>query len=343
MSPVKRSRKQRAAAALAASKSQATKARAEKDFLADGRTRLGAYLWAICLTFGYGFVNNLLLGRPENNVDKECVIVCAGTLVARAVIFYRGRASSSEWPRLIERIWVILQQLSRRKFSRFVGVSALAFVLLLSAIPLDAVNASLVKMIQTGRLPESIAQVAIQEVANLQSYKTLKHIAATDPATLAPASLSSPLQNEKPAGDGGRLGVVGQGIDKSVVILTPPAEAFAYTYPIPMIFSDFTVASYGHDPGKPIPQFLNTTHGSSPDVVVKNVKVVGLAQDIGNLTWTNVTFEGSLIRYQGEPLRMANVRFLNCTFERPSRVGVVQILLDSLSTHQGEPVNVFFP
>ena len=345
MSPVKRSRKQRAADARVASKLKATQAPVKKDFLTDGRTRLRAYLWTICLTFGYGFVNHLLLGRPENQVDRESVVVCAGTLIVQAVIFYERSTSAGKWSRLTERIWFALQQLSQRRLIRFAGVPALVFVLLISAIPLDAVSASLVKMIQSGRLPETVARVAIQEVAYVQSYKTRKHIAATDASALSPMSYPQlhAIQIEKPASIQGRPGMIGQGIDKSTLMLAPSAEGLAYTHPIPMIFSDFTVVSYGHDPGKPIPQFLITTQGTSPDVVINNVKVVGLAQDIGNLTWTNDIFENSLIRYKGGPLRMANVRFINCTFERPETVGALKIFLDHLSTHQGEPVNAYFP
>ena len=182
MSPVKRSRKQRAAAAQAASKLKALQAPVKKDFLADGRARFRAYLWTICVTFGYGFVNSLLLGRPENRVDQESVVVCAATLVAH-VVFFNGRATSANIDsRFGERLWLALQQLSQRKFTRIAAAPALALVLLVSAIPLDTVNASLVKMIQKGRLPDSVSRVAVQEVAYLQTYETRRQIAAADPA-----------------------------------------------------------------------------------------------------------------------------------------------------------------
>jgi hypothetical protein len=344
MSPVKRSRKQRAAAAKAASKLKVPQEPVKKDFLADGRARFRAYLWTICVTFGYGFVNSLLLGRPENRVDEESVLVCVATLVGQVVFFY-GRAKGGDDPsRFGERLWLALQQLSQRKFARIAAVSALALVLLASAIPLDAVNASLVKMIQKGRLPESVSRVAMQEVAYLQRYETRRQIAASDPAALKPISNLSTFQQANPAqGESfGRPGIIGQGVDKSVIILGPQAEAFGYTHPIPMIFSDFTVESFGHDPEKPVPQFLITSQGTSTDVVINNVKVVGLAQDIGNLTWTNDIFENCLIRYHGGPLRMVNVRFFNCSFELPPTMGGLRIFLDHLATHQGEPVNVYF-
>jgi len=343
MSPAKQSRKQRAAAARVASALKAPQLPVKKDFLGDGRARFRAYLWAICMTFAYGFVNNLLLSRPENRVNEESVVVCAATLIAHVFFYYARAASANIRSRLTERLWVALQQLGQRKFTRIASVSVLASLLLVSAIPLDAVSASLVKMIQNGRLPESVAQFAIQEVAYVQSYKTRKQIAATDPAALNPVSNSHTWQGYKPTAAQGRLGIVGKGIEETKFLLGPSAEGFAYTHPMPMIFSDFTVVSLGHDPEKPIPQFLITTLGASQDVVINNVRVVGLAQDIENLTWTNDTFENCLIRYHGGPLRMANVRFFNCTFEHPPTVSGVQILMDHLSTHQGEPVNVYFP
>jgi hypothetical protein len=82
--------------------------------------------------------------------------------------------------------------------------------------------------------------------------------------------------------------------------------------------------------------------GADTTTVFNNITVQGQAQDIGNLTWTNATFVGCLIRYHGQPVRMGNVRFINCTFER-STDGRGQQLLDYLSTHQGEPVNIYVP
>ena len=137
---------------------------------------------------------------------------------------------------------------------------------------------------------------------------------------------------------------MGQGMDKSTIMLTPQAAGFAYTHEFPMYFSDFTVVSFGHDPNLPIPQFLIKEQGASIETVINNVKVVGLAQDIGNLTWTNDVFENSLIRYDGGPLSMANVVFINCTFDRERLpMGGANPFMDYLATHQGEPVNAYFP
>jgi hypothetical protein len=50
-----------------------------------------------------------------------------------------------------------------------------------------------------------------------------------------------------------------------------------------------------HDPKLPMPLFA-VADGADTTTVFNNITVQGQAQDIGNLTWTNATFVGCLIR-----------------------------------------------
>jgi hypothetical protein len=325
--PPKQSRKQRAAAAKAVAAQRAAQAPAKKDFLADGRARFGAYLWAISLTFGYGVVNDLVLRRPESQVNKEAVVVCIATLVARVFFYYSPLTRVSFSLRIAERLWVAIQQLSRRRFARMVGASALTFVLVMSVAPIGGVEPaiaarrlaksdiglipgadsdlrgtdpvyrfhevstriektikerspgdpatlgevrdSLAKVVQNVRLPENVSQAAKLELAYLQSYETLSRIGIADPRILH--QISSGYTPGIPA-------VIGAGVDETKLILVPPATEFTEQGPKPVFFSSFSVISFGHNPGSPVPQFA-VTKGDSTAVVFNDMKIEGLAKD----------------------------------------------------------------
>lgn len=191
---------------------------------------------------------------------------------------------------------------------------------------------SLASIIENVRLPENVSFAAKRELAYLQAYESLSRIGAADPQVLR--KLSSGYVPGMPA-------VFGAGIDKTTLIATPTLAEFTETDTQPKFFSDFSVVSFGHAAGAPPPEFA-VTHGDNTATIFNDIKVAGFAQNIGNLTWTNVIFVGSLIRYHGEPIRMANVTFVNCTFEHsPDSRG--QALLDYLTTHQGESVSAYVP
>jgi hypothetical protein len=191
---------------------------------------------------------------------------------------------------------------------------------------------SLARIVENVRLPENVATAAKLELAYLQTYQTLSQIAVEHPEVLH--QISSGYVRGIPA-------VIGAGADKTTFIMPPSAPAFLGVGSGPMFFSGFTIKTSGRNPGSPVPQFVVTTVDSTA-VVFNDVKVEALTQDVGNLTWANVTFEGCLIRYHGQHLRMGNVRFVNCTFER-SRDGRGQDLLNYFSAHQGESINAYVP
>jgi hypothetical protein len=195
----------------------------------------------------------------------------------------------------------------------------------------SAAKESLANIVENIRLPEAVSDAAKLELAYLQSYETLSRIATTDPQALN--QISSAYTPGTPM-------VIGAGVDKTTIMLAPSAPAFMILGPNPIFFSGFTVASAGHTPGTPVPEFAGARGISTTRVIFNDIKIEGLAQDIGNLTWTNVTFQGCLIRYHGQRVLMGNVRFINCTFES-SLNG--QRVLNYLSTHQGDSVNVYVP
>ncbi len=70
--------------------------------------------------------------------------------------------------------------------------------------------------------------------------------------------------------------------------------------------------------------FRLSAHGSlvinlEPNQIVeiRNVRVINGHQDLAGFKWTDVTFIGTHITYRGGPADLANVHFVNCTFDLP--------------------------
>jgi hypothetical protein len=57
------------------------------------------------------------------------------------------------------------------------------------------------------------------------------------------------------------------------------------------------------------------------DVRVEGLTIAGAAQTLDGIRWRNVTFVGTHVRYEGGPLDLENVHFVNCRFGFPSDAG----------------------
>jgi hypothetical protein len=52
-------------------------------------------------------------------------------------------------------------------------------------------------------------------------------------------------------------------------------------------------------------------------VTVKGFILIGATQTLDYINWEDVTFVGTHIKYLGDPVRLRNMRFVNCTFDFP--------------------------
>lgn len=59
--------------------------------------------------------------------------------------------------------------------------------------------------------------------------------------------------------------------------------------------------------------------------VFKDFVYIGANQTLDYITWENVTFVGTHIKYSGGPVRLKNVRFVNCTFDLPDTSAGAQV------------------
>jgi hypothetical protein len=73
--------------------------------------------------------------------------------------------------------------------------------------------------------------------------------------------------------------------------------------------------------GMPPGQEISTVATRSPDqnlVPVSGLIFIGATQTLDYISWENVTFINTHIRYRRGPVRLRNVTFVNCTFDLPS-------------------------
>lgn len=96
---------------------------------------------------------------------------------------------------------------------------------------------------------------------------------------------------------------------------------FTSTHPLPPHPAAFVIA--GGDPvlskmrvrgTDSVPSFLIVPSGQSR-VLVSEVRIDGLTQNLGGVTWIDVDFVNAIIQYNGDPAYLSGVTFTNCKFE----------------------------
>jgi hypothetical protein len=195
MAQRKLSRKERALAARIAAERAAARPAVKKDFRTDGSARFSAYLWAAALTVGYGIVNNLVLGRPEQRVDGEALVVCAATLVIHLLVYYREPARATMLNRVAKPLWNVIQRMEKPRYSRIAGLTILLTVFVFAATPIGNIEPALaakhLAKSDIGLVPGlddglqgTEPAYRFREISN-RIEKTIQERKPTDPSTLS--------------------------------------------------------------------------------------------------------------------------------------------------------------
>jgi hypothetical protein len=118
--------------------------------------------------------------------------------------------------------------------------------------------------------------------------------------------------SEKPDLRIGAIWNVGQGEDATAFFIAPsyPPPSVFYA-DAPSVMTDLSILSFG---GTRDLAAL-TLRGDNASALFFHVVIQGLNQNLAKITWLSVTFRGCIVRYNGEPLYLADVRFENCKFE----------------------------
>ena len=94
------------------------------------------------------------------------------------------------------------------------------------------------------------------------------------------------------------------------LVLSPPK-------PIEILGYGAGIDSTSMKPGQEI--FLPATRSLDQNpATVRGLILVGATQTLDYMTWEDVTFVNTHIKYLGGPVRLRNVRFVNCTFDFPT-------------------------
>ncbi|MFZ3202185.1 MAG: hypothetical protein WA175_13670 [Candidatus Acidiferrales bacterium] len=110
----------------------------------------------------------------------------------------------------------------------------------------------------------------------------------------------------------GALWYVGKGEDKTGLIIAPsyPPPSVFYA-DAPSVMTDLSILSFNW------PRDLDalTLRGDDASALLFHVVIQGLNQNLAKIAWLSVTFQNSVVRYNGEPLYLVDVRFEGCKFE----------------------------
>ncbi len=105
---------------------------------------------------------------------------------------------------------------------------------------------------------------------------------------------------------------VGKGEDKTGFIIAPnyPPPSVFYA-DAPSVMTDLSILSFNW------PRDLDvlTLRGDNASALFFHVRIQGLNQNLAKIAWLSVTFQNSVVRYNGEPLYLVDVRFEGCKFE----------------------------
>jgi hypothetical protein len=101
-----------------------------------------------------------------------------------------------------------------------------------------------------------------------------------------------------------------------IVKEAPPVQPRApnkamFTATFPLTLAKFSVIDIAHQ-GVALVFVPPDFHGN---VLVYDIRLVGMSQDLSRVKWLDVEFVGSTIEYNGGPLSLENVVFQGCTFK----------------------------
>jgi hypothetical protein len=263
----------------------------------DERPRWRLSVGSILIAFGYGIINNMLLGRPEDRVTWETLAVLC-IAVFSFTVFYCARNESIQNEREEKvRSWRI------GLLPIFVGASAVALVLSAQTGPtllMYRFNDRLIAMKET--VQDAEARDTVLSSSQLAQYKR--------------------------------------------TVRTVPTSTTEYWATVAAIIN--------------YQSHLNQMNGLAPDPAkiakpcfapsVSNVAFIGVQFNscvvyLGANQYHDVLFQNSVIHYDGRPISLTDVTFINCRFvleltERPTRPAEKDLLLALLDSSDQQNVRV---
>jgi hypothetical protein len=106
--------------------------RHREKFATNGRARAKVLFWAIAVSFAYGVLNNVILGRPEDRVDLEMLLVCASTVLLQIGMYYTGSKYFQTGRALMSGLWGRISRFEHWAYAP--AMTALVFAISLSCM-----------------------------------------------------------------------------------------------------------------------------------------------------------------------------------------------------------------
>jgi hypothetical protein len=179
--------------------------------------------------------------------------------------------------------------------------------------------------VQTLNLPPDVRNGAIKEIVNLHGYETFSAVTREQGGSVA----------YKHATNWGQPYILqGSGQDRPGISVSGANAAVQFDGPA--VIRDNYLSSTGPFHGT---KAIALGFPGLP-VVAFRVTIEGLTQEIGGITWIEVTFKHCVIIYDGGPVYMDKVKFIDCEFRISPQY---RKLLDYFQTNGSTGVSFYQP
>jgi len=168
--------------------------------------------------------------------------------------------------------------------------------------------------IQDAKLAGDVRSVGAATLVKFEAYAAFsstvvivnapKIVVSRDGTNYAPVTVDKPVWLEGTGKDGATITVDFTGTHP----IYPHPAAFVVT-------GAGAVLSKMRARGKDSAPSFVAVPSTQSSVLVSETKIENLTQKLGGVTWINVDFVNSVIRYSGEPTYLGDVTFTNCRFE----------------------------
>jgi hypothetical protein len=157
------------------------------------------------------------------------------------------------------------------------------------------------------------------ELAQLRTWETALPAGSSDAATKSllnsQGAADSPLAQNSVQGTAGTA-AASRDIPGHISIQSPRTLAANQTVTPQMLGGNYLDATLMADSSEIL--LPPSSRLLTDNVGISNLTISGAAQTLDNMHWSNVTFIGTRLRYEGGSIDLQNVHFIHCTFGFPS-------------------------
>jgi hypothetical protein len=208
-------------------------------------------------------------------------------------------------------------------------------------VVVQQIRSDLESTLKTVSLPPDVHEAGIVALAHVEGYAVFSSrvfMQGIQGVVFLPEgkTLLAGGGNDKPDLRIGAIWNVGKGQELTAFLIGPtfPPPSVFYA-DAPSVMTDLSILAFGSL--KDLDAI--TLRGENGSALVYHVTIQGLHQNLGKIAWLSVTFQNCVVKYDGGPLYLADVRFINCKYEFGSDA-TSQKVLSEITSRGEQPVNL---